>query len=149
MEATLHALGGLLIKAIPTFLLVLLLHFYLKAVFFRPMAKVLEERRQATEGTRRKADELLARAAARAAEYEEAIRAVRLELFREQEAARERRRQEHAAAVQAAREQARRTVSEAQRQIQAELAAARAALEARSRTLAQEIAELLLGGKAA
>src|ERR1035437_5121817 len=50
MEATLHALGGILLKAVPTFLLLVLLHFYLKGVFFKPLQKVLRQRYEATEG---------------------------------------------------------------------------------------------------
>ncbi len=52
MDAILNPLGGLLLRALPTFLLVLVLHFYLKRVFFAPLDKVLEARRQATEGAR-------------------------------------------------------------------------------------------------
>ncbi len=55
MEATLAALGGILLKAIPTLLIVLLLHFYLKATFFKPLEKVLHERYNATEGSRKMA----------------------------------------------------------------------------------------------
>ena len=43
MDATLLALGGILLKAVPTFLLVILLNFYLKAMFFKPLEKVLRE----------------------------------------------------------------------------------------------------------
>src|ERR1039457_7455677 len=44
MDATLHALGGILLKAVPTFRLVLALHFYLKSIFFKPLEKVLGQR---------------------------------------------------------------------------------------------------------
>ena len=37
MDAMLHAFGGILLRAVPTFLLVVLLHFYLKSMFFKPM----------------------------------------------------------------------------------------------------------------
>ena len=60
MDATLHALGGILLKALPTFLLVVLLHFYLKDVFFKPLEKVLHQRYDATEGARKLADRSLA-----------------------------------------------------------------------------------------
>ena len=36
MDAVLNSLGELLVKALPTFILLLLLHFYLKWVFYRP-----------------------------------------------------------------------------------------------------------------
>ena len=149
MEATLHALGGLLIKAIPTFLLVLLLHFYLKRVFFAPLARVLEQRAQATEGARRRAEDLLARAAALTAEYEAAIREARAAIYREQEAARLRWQQEHDQAVREARERARAAVEQARQELQAELAAARLVLESRTWELADRIAQTVLMGRAA
>ena len=48
----LHALGGILLRAVPTFLLIILLHFYLKSIFFKPLERVLEARSEATEGAR-------------------------------------------------------------------------------------------------
>jgi len=149
MEATLHALGGLLVKAIPTFLLVLCLYLYLKHVSFRPLARVLEARRQATEGMRQQAEELLARAAAKTAEYERALQAARTELYREMEATRQRWREHHARAVAEAREQARAVVAEARGQIQAELELARAELQAHSQRLAVLIADSILQGRVA
>jgi F-type H+-transporting ATPase subunit b len=149
MEATLHALGGLLIKAIPTFVLVLLLHFYLKPVFFGPLARVLDQREQATEGARRRAEELLARASSLAAQYDEALRQARAAIYREQEAARLRWQQEHEQALREARERARAAVEQARRQLQAELAEARLALESRSRQLADQIAGMVLTERAA
>lgn len=149
MEATLQALGGLLVKAIPTLLLVILLHFYLKRVFFGPLVRVLEERRQATEGARRQAEELLARAAAKTADYEEALRAARGQIYRELEAARQRWRQQHAEAVRQARDRAQALLGEARRQLEAELEAARAGLQLRAGQLAERITEALLGGRAA
>src|SRR3979411_2361134 len=88
MDATLHALGQVLLQGLPTFFLVLFLHFYLKSVFFKPLAKVLQERKEATEGARKQAAESLDRAAAKAAAYEESIRAARSEIYQEQESLR-------------------------------------------------------------
>src|SRR5664279_4370926 len=85
MEATLHALGGILLKAVHTFLLVVLLHFYLKAVFFKPLQKVLRQRYEATEGARKLAAESLERAASKTAEYEAAMRAARADAYQAQE----------------------------------------------------------------
>ena len=42
--------------------LLLFVHFYLKSVFFRPMADVLAKRRAATDGVRESADALRAKA---------------------------------------------------------------------------------------
>jgi hypothetical protein len=51
MDATLHALGEILLKALPTFFLVTLLFVYLKIMFFRPLEKVLKARYDAESGT--------------------------------------------------------------------------------------------------
>ncbi len=149
MEATLQALGELLVKAIPTFLLVIALHFYLKKVFFGPMGRLLEERRQATEGARQRAEQLLAQAAEKAVQYEQALRAARAEMYREQEVARQRWLQQHAEAVREAREQAQAAVRRAQQELEAELEQARAILELRSQQLGNLIAESILRGRAA
>src|ERR1700722_19390612 len=85
MDQTLRALGEILLNAVPTFLLVVFLHFYLKKMFFQPMEKVLRQRFEATEGARKLAEEALAKAAARTAEYEAKIRAARSEIYQAQE----------------------------------------------------------------
>src|SRR5579862_5456019 len=85
MEDTINALGGILLRAIPTFCLVVFLHFYLKYVFFKPMGKVLDARYQKTEGARLMAEKALARAAEKMAEYESAMRAARSEVYAAQE----------------------------------------------------------------
>ena len=55
MEATLHALGGIIIRAIPTFMLVILLYFFLKYAFFQPLDRILKARYEASEGARKRA----------------------------------------------------------------------------------------------
>src|SRR5688572_8126088 len=103
MEQTLNAVAQILLQAVPTFVLVLLLHQYLRAVFFKPMGRVLAERDEATEGARRKAAESLARAESKAAGYEESLRAARNELYREQEEVRRKWLDEQAAQIRDAR----------------------------------------------
>src|SRR6185437_5323359 len=85
MDVILHQLGELLLKAVPTFILVVLLQFYLKRVFFKPLEKILKQRYDATEGAKKAAEESLQRAAAKAAEYEAAMRAARTDVYQAQE----------------------------------------------------------------
>lgn len=144
MDEVLRSLVGLLLKAIPTFLLVVLLHFYLKRVYFRPMARVLAERYAATEGARKLAGESLANAAAKAAEYEAALRAARGEIYREQEEFRQKLREENARTIREAREHAEAMVKEAGRQLAAEAAAAKQALAADADSLAEQIVQSML-----
>jgi F0F1-type ATP synthase membrane subunit b/b' len=148
MDELLRSLGGLALKAIPTFLLVVALHFYLKRMFFRPMARVLEERYRATEGAKKAAAESLARTAEKAAEYEASLRAARGELYREQDEARQRLRQQHADAAKQAHADAQAAVKEAGHRLAEELAAAKQSLAARTGDLADEIVDTVLHGRA-
>ncbi len=144
MDATIKALGEILLKALPTFFLVLLLHLYLKRIFFAPLEKVLKARDAATEGARRQAARSLELAEKKASEYEESLRNARTELYKEQEQHRKQWRDEQAAAVEEARRKAALMVGDARAQIEAEAAAAKGALAAESETLAEQISRCIL-----
>jgi F-type H+-transporting ATPase subunit b len=149
MDAMLQALGGILLKAVPTFLLVVLLHFYLKGVFFNPLRKVLRQRYEATEGARKLAAESLDRAAARTAEYQAAIRAARTEIYQAQEQAHQRLQESEMTELTAARRHAEAAVQEAKAQLAGDVEAAKAALARDSDLLANQIADSILRGSAA
>jgi len=120
MDETLRALGGILLKAIPTFVLVFVLYLYLGRVFFRPLEKVLRKRYEATEGARKLADESLANATAKTEEYEAAMRAARADLYRELEQLRRELQQERAAKLEEARHKAEAQVTEGKAQLAAQ-----------------------------
>jgi F-type H+-transporting ATPase subunit b len=149
MEATLHALSLILLKAIPTFLLLILLHFYLKYMFFKPLEKVLRARYEATQGAQQRAAESLQKAADRTAEYEAALRAARAEVYQSQEQLSRRLQEEHAAQIQVAREQADVALQEAREQLAGEILEAKAGLAAQSDALAGQIADVILNRGAA
>ncbi len=144
MEETLRALGGLMLQAIPTFIIVWALYAYLRFVYFRPMEQVLDARYQATEGARKSAEETLAKTREKAAEYEEKLRAARAEIYREQEAFRNELRQEQDQAVEQARHSASSAVKEAAQQIEAELSSAQKSLEQGAVALAGKISDSIL-----
>lgn len=144
MEETLRALGELLLKALPTLFLVLLLHFYLKWMFFRPLEKVLDARYEATQGARQQAEAAMEQARIKTAEFETALRNARTEIYREQEEIRKKWRQEQAAGVSAARESARNQVRSARTAIAADAAATRLSLGAESEILADQIVRSIL-----
>jgi F-type H+-transporting ATPase subunit b len=146
MEATLHALAGILLKAIPTFIVVLLLHAYLKAMFFKPMAKVLAERYNATEGARLAARESMDAAARKASEYGAALVAARGDLYKEQEDIRKSWRSEQDAAVAAARVRAKELLDAARADIDRETAEARRSMVNVGEELATRIAGRVLQG---
>ena len=70
MEQTFQALETILLKAIPSAILLLVLYFYLKAMLFGPIAKVLKQREELTKGARKAAEQSLARAEQKAKESE-------------------------------------------------------------------------------
>jgi F-type H+-transporting ATPase subunit b len=149
MDATINALGQLLVQALPTFFIVLLLHFYLKQIFFKPLARLLAERDEATQGAKNKAAEALARASASAAAYEEQIRAARNEIYREQEEQRKKWREEQSAQVAGSRRAAEATIAGAKSQLTAQAEEAKRSLAAETQALADQITQSILGGKAA
>jgi F-type H+-transporting ATPase subunit b len=148
MEQTLQALGGILLKAIPTVILLLILHAYLRAMLFRPIAKMLKQREELTEGARKAADQSLAAAEAKAAEYEAKLRDARSAVYREQEETRKRWLEDQTAQIEQARSSADTAVRKAKDELKAEAAKARDMLAQTSSELANQIAESLLTGRA-
>jgi F-type H+-transporting ATPase subunit b len=149
MESTLHDLGGLLLNAIPTIVLLLVVYVYLKWMFFRPLEKVLAERKHATAGTHEKAQALLAKADLTAAAIQEKLRKARDEIYQEQEEARRQWTSDQAAKIEQARASARDMIHQAQLELESETAAAKRELAATADTLAEEIARRLLERTAA
>ena len=149
MDATLHALGEILLKAVPTFLLVVLLHFYLKYIYFKPLEKVLDQRYQVTEGARKLAEESMKRAAAKASDYEAAMRAARAEIYQAQEQLHKQLQEREAADLAVARERAEAMIKQAKAQLAEDVEAAKTSLAGESDLLAAQIAESLLRRSAA
>jgi F-type H+-transporting ATPase subunit b len=149
MDATLHDLGGILLKAIPTIILLLIVHLYLKRMFFGPMRDVLAKRREATEGARKSAEALLAKTSEKAAAIEVSLRKAREEIYQEQEEARRRWISEQNARLEEARRSSRDLIHQAKQQLDAEAVAAKRNLTASTAALADQIATSLLEWKAA
>jgi F-type H+-transporting ATPase subunit b len=149
MDATLHALGGLLLRAVPTFVLVVLLNFYLKAMFFKPLEKVLHQRYEATEGARLLAGQAVERASAMTAEYEAAMRAARAEVYQAQEQVHKQLQEREAADLMAARQRAEAAVREAKASLARDVEQAKGSLAGDSEILADQIAESILRRSAA
>jgi len=145
----LHALGGILLRAVPTFLLVILLHFYLKIVFFKPLEKVLHQRYEATEGARKLAEQSLEQAAAKTASYEAQLHAAKAEMYQAQERLHQELQEREAAALAGARARADAAVKQAKAQLAADVEAAKTSIAADSESLANQIAETILRRKAA
>lgn len=148
MDATLQQLGGILLKAIPTLILLLVVHLYLKWMFFRPLEGVLSKRRAMTEGARESADALLQKATEKTAEYEAKLRDARAEIYREQEETRRRWVEEQTKSIDQARQNTHELIKQAKAEISAEAASAKQGLAASSDALADQIAQSLLRRRA-
>jgi len=145
MEQTLQALGGILIKAIPTAIFLVFLHFFFRSMLFGPLRKVLKQREELTAGARRAAEASHAEADRKTAEYEAQFREARAEVYREQEETRRRWLADHAAQVAAARASAEAAVARAKEELASEAAGARQNLLETSAALADQIATAVLG----
>lgn len=144
MESTLHDLGQLLLKAVPTIFLLLVVHLYLKYVFFRPMANVLAQRRAATEGQRESAEALRAKADEQAKSIEAQLHQAREAIYQEQEEARRQWTTEQGAQLDDARQKSRELIHQAKQQLDTEAAAAKTKLGTYADTLADQITKTLL-----
>jgi len=149
MDETLRALGEILLKAAPTFVLVLLLYFYLTVVFFRPLEKVLQKRYEANEGARKLAEESQAKAEAMMQEYEAAMRAARGQVYHELGELRRQLQGERTQAIEVARQQAETQLAAAKADLEREISALKQSLAGESEALANKIAESVLRRSAA
>ena len=149
MQETLQALGGILLKAIPTVILLIILHFYLKAVLFGPLDRVMKERRKLTEGARELAEASLAAATRKADEYEAKLRDARAAVYKQQEEIRKRWLEEQAQQVAEARTRSEATVKTAREAISQDAAEARKSLQDTSAAVADRIVATVLGKRAA
>jgi F-type H+-transporting ATPase subunit b len=149
MQETLQALGGILLKAIPTVILLIILHFYLKAVLFGPLDRILHKRRELTEGARKTAEDSLAAATRKANEYEAKLREARAAVYKQQEEIRKQWLDEQAQQVAEARTRSESTVKSAREAIAQDVAAARKSLQDTSAVVADQIVATLLGKRAA
>ena len=149
MEAILQPLAGLLLKAVPTILFLLILHFYLKWMFFRPLSKVLAQRREATEGAHASAAALLEKASQQTAAIEAELRKAREAIYQEQEETRRRWIAEQTAQLDQARHQSREQIHQAKLELDAEVDAAKRQLTAAAGGLAGQIVQSLLERKSA
>jgi F-type H+-transporting ATPase subunit b len=144
MDQTLKQLGELLLGSVPTVILVGLLYVLYTMIVHKPLRRVLDERRDKTEGAVAKSRADIATADARTSEYEEKLREARAAVFRAQEAKRQAAVEARAHAISQARAQAQAQVQAAKAAIEAERAVAEQSLQGEAEALAEEIARRVL-----
>jgi F-type H+-transporting ATPase subunit b len=144
MEDTLHQLGGLLLGSVPTIFLFLLLVILYRFLVYGPLTRVLNERRERTDGAIEQAHAATAAAAAKTQEYEAQLRAARARIFQARQKKQEQWNRERDRAIAEAHEAARRQLEEAKQALEAETAAAHRTLEGSIDELAGEILRAIL-----
>jgi len=149
MDKTLHDLGGIVLEGLPTFFLVLILAFFVRMLYLKPLEKVLAERFSLTEGARKAAEESLKNADSKIAEYQEALNKVRNEIYQEQAAFLQKLQTEQAELAHTARAESDAHVAEIKQSIAKEADVARQNLESQAEALAGQIADAILTRRAA
>ncbi len=144
MDAILKQLGELLLSAIPTIFMLLIVWAAYITLVRRKLDQVLAERHARTEGAIEQARAEIAAAEARTAEYEQKLREARAQVYKAQEAARQRLMETRNAALDQARQQAGEKVRQSRASLAAEVASARESLGRQAETLAGNIIESVL-----
>ncbi len=144
MDQTLRQLGELLLGAVPTVILLALLYALYATIVHKPLQRVLEERRNKTEGAIEKSRADIDEAEARTSEYEQRLREARATVFRAQEARRKAALDARAATLNEARNRAQAQVQAAKADIQKDRDAAQDGLHAEAQSLAAEIVRRVL-----
>jgi F-type H+-transporting ATPase subunit b len=144
MDTTLNQVGQLLLDAIPTVVLLLLLYAVYQNLVRKPLQRILQERRDRTEGAVQKARADIAAAEARTQEYEQKLREARLAIFKAQEARRQQAQQMRAEALAEARTRAQEQIRQARLAVDQDVAAARASLQGDIERLANDIIRTIL-----
>ncbi|MGB2606306.1 MAG: hypothetical protein WBC78_22055 [Candidatus Sulfotelmatobacter sp.] len=144
MDETLRQLGGLLLGAVPTVILLALLYALYATIVHKPLQRVLAERRAKTEGAVEKSRADIAAAEARTSEYEQRLREARATVFRAQEARRKMALDARTATLNQAHNETHAQVQAAKADIEKDREAAQGALQAEAQALATEIMRRVL-----
>ncbi|HME32720.1 MAG TPA: ATP synthase F0 subunit B [Terriglobales bacterium] len=144
MDKTLKQVGELLLGAIPTIVILLLLYAIYNLLVRKPLMRVLEQRRERSEGAILKARADVAAAEAKTHDYEARLREARLAIFKAQEARRQAAQQSRAEVLAQARVRAQQQIREARAAIEQDMAAARSGLQAEVERLSSEIIRTVL-----
>jgi F-type H+-transporting ATPase subunit b len=144
MDETLHQLEGLLLGSVPTIFLFLLIVILYRLLVYGPLTRVLNERRERTDGAIEQADAAMATAAAKTQEYEAQLRAARSKIFQARQLKQQQWARERDSAVAEAHAVAQRQVEEAKSALQAQTNAGRHTIEDSIDQLASEILAAVL-----
>ena|ERR1700704_3462382 len=149
MDTVLRQIGELLISSIPTIISVLIVWTGYRFIVDKKLQQVLEQRHALTEGAIEQAQKEIGVAEKRTAEYEQRVREARSEIYKAQQANRQRIMDQRNTALAEARRQAGEMVKKARVAMEADVVAAKAALEQQANLLADQIIVTVLKPAAA
>ena len=147
-------IGGLMLGAVPTIVLLLVLYGLYLLLVHKPLQKILDERRALTEGAMEEAQAGVLAAGQKAQEYEKRLRAARQAIFHKQEEQRQQARLFREQALAEARKKAEEQVRAARGELQQQVSETKSKLAADAALLAANIARTVTapgtrGGSAA
>jgi F-type H+-transporting ATPase subunit b len=127
-----------------TIFYVVVLYFFMTQFFFKPIVRVLHERRRLIEGRIQAAQQSVADADRKTGEYENALKTARAETFRHQESLREKALSERTELLTRTKTETDKTVQEARVRLLSEAEAASKKLDTQVDSLARELTTALL-----
>jgi len=127
-----------------TIIYVIIAYLVMSRLFFRPIVRVLHQRRNLIEGRMASAQQAVSDADRKTSEYEQAIKNARAETFRRQETQRERAITERTDLLNRAKQDAETNVREAKTRLLAEAEAAGSRLDAEVDSLAKQLTTAIL-----
>jgi F-type H+-transporting ATPase subunit b len=149
MDAILRQIGELLISSIPTIFSLLIVWTGYRFIVHGKLQQVLEQRHALTQGAVQRAQEEIAKAEAKTAEYEQRLGEARAEIYKTQQANRQRMMDARNAALADARKQAGDKVKEARASLVAAVETSKSALREQADALADKVIESVLRPAAA
>jgi F-type H+-transporting ATPase subunit b len=144
MDAILRQIGELLVNSIPTIISVLVLWTAYRFIVHGKLRQVLEQRHALTEGAIERAQQEIATAEKRTAEYEQRVREARSQIFKTQQANRLRVMDERNAALAQARKNAGEMVKQARAAVEKDTIGAKAVLKQQANVLADQVIATIL-----
>lgn len=144
MDEILKQLGALVLGAVPTMILFIILVGVYNSLVYKPLQRVLAERRARTVGAVAKAGSAIAAADANSRKYEVAIRDARTQVYAAREERTRRWAAEREATVAVARQAAQAQVAVARKEIEVSAQAARVQVQTAAVALSTEILKAVL-----
>jgi len=149
MDAILRQIGELLVNSIPTIISVLILWTAYTFLVHNKLRQVLGQRHALTEGAIEREQQEIAIAEKRTAEYEQRVREARSQIYKTQQAHRQRVMDERNAALADARKNDGEMVKKARTALEKDTVAAKASLEQHANVLADQVIATVLKPAAA